>query len=254
MWKAKGKGIKARAALVAMVVLIAAASVPVAMGAITFDITPDTSAAGARTGYKVDVTTDGYNDTVIISVTLPAGFSVVEPTGPWMEIATAELDGEGGWHAKARFESNKPDYRTKINATIANGATATYIIDPVDYGPGGGAHVGPAEVGGMYLEGDLKLPTETNGGYLNATVKPPDGVTLTDVSLDTKPFVRNPAEPGEYPFNVTVKYGETTETRSDGVDIVPAAALPVLTPIGLLALVGILCVVLAGATMRRKKR
>jgi len=250
MGKEKGKGMKASVALAAMIVVMAAAFVPSAM-AIEVTITPDTNAAGATTGYTVDVATDGYSETVNISVTLPAGFAAVEPSGPWIEIATAELYGEGGWQAKTRFESNKPDYKTKINATISNGGTVTYIIDPVDYGLGGGAHVGPAEVGGMNIEGDLKLPTETEVGYLNATVTPPDGVTLNDVSIDIEPFVRNPSEPGEYQFKVTV---EDEPPITYGVNIVPPAALPVLTPIGLLALVGILSIVLVGATMRRKAR
>jgi len=209
----KRKGMKAGVVLAAMVVVIAAALVPIATATVNLDITPGTNAAGATTGYTVDVTTDGYSETVIIHVTIPAGFGTVAPTGPWQEIATAELYGEGGWYAKARFESNSQDYLNLMNVTISNGGVVTYVI-PVDYGPGGGAQVGPAEVGGMHIEGVLKLPTETEAGYFDANVTLPDGVRLNDLSIDTGQYVQNPPEPSPYQFVLTVT-NSTGYTESD---------------------------------------
>ena len=259
MVKEKRKGMKASVVLVAMVVVIAAALVPAVTATINLDITPDTGIAGERAAYRVVATADpGYNGCVLIDMSLPAGFGAIAPTGPWQEIATAELYGEFGeneWYAKTRFESNSQDYLNLMNVTISNnGDLGTYVI-PVDYGPGGGAHVGPTDVGGMHIESVLVLPTATVDGYLFGNITIPDGVTLTHSTLNINRYVRNPSEEGDYNFNLSIvpcadvdpEWGNAT------IHIRSPAALPALTPIGLLALVGLLSVVLVGATVRRKK-
>jgi len=268
MVKEKRKGMKASVVLAAMVVVIAAALVPIvtAQERVTLDITPDTGIAGERVAYHVVATADpGYKGCVLINMSLPAGFGAIAPTGPGQEIATAELYGEFGeyeWYAKARFESNSQNYLNLMNVTISNnGDFGTYVI-PVDYSPGGGAQVGPAEVGGtqdvggMYIKSVLVLPTDTVDGFLFGNITIPEGVTLTHSTLNINRYVRNPSEEGDYNVNLSVapctadvdpEWGNAT------IHIRSPAALPALTPIGLIALVGLLSVVLVGATVRRRK-
>jgi len=253
----KRKGMKANVVLAAMVVVIAATLVPIATAQerVTLDITPDTGIAGERAAYQAVATANpGYNESVVIELSLPAGFGAIAPTGPGQVIATAELYGENGWLAKTKFESNSQDYLTKMDVTISNnGDLGTYVI-PVDYGPGGGAHVGPTDVGGMHIECILTLPTATVDGFLLGDITIPEGVTLTQSTLNINRYVRNPPEEGDYNVTLELVDGDgvinsTTET----IHIRSPAALPALTPIGLIALVGLLSVVLVGATVRRKK-
>ena len=70
---------------------------------------------------------------------------------------------------------------------------------------------------------------------------------ITNVSIDIKQCVQNPTDPGDYTFEAKVD----TATKEEIVHI-KAVPVPALTPIGLLALVGILSMVLAFATLRRK--
>ncbi|KAF5430277.1 hypothetical protein C5S36_13460 [Candidatus Methanophagaceae archaeon] len=263
----KRKGMKVSVVLAAMVVVIATAFVPIATAQerVTLDITPDTGIAGERAAYQAVATANpGYQRCVLINVTLPAGFGAIAPTGPGQEIATAELYGEFGeheWYAKTRFESNSQDYLNQMNVTISNnGDVGTYVI-PVDYGPGGGAQVGPADVGGMQGVGGmhinksvLVLPTDTEDGYLFGNITIPDGVILTHSTLNINRYVRNPPEEGEYNVTLELVDGEGyVESDTATIHIRSPAALPALTPIGLIALVGLLSVVLVGATVRRKK-
>ena len=71
---------------------------------------------------------------------------------------------------------------------------------------------------------------------------------ITNVSIDIKQCVQNPTDPGDYTFEAKVD----TDTDYATVHIIAPAPVPALTPIGLLALVGILSMVLAFATLRRK--
>ena len=257
----KRKGMKASVVLAAMVVVIAAALVPIATAQerVTLDITPDTGIAGERAAYQAVATANpGYQGCVLINVILPAGFGAIAPTGPGQEIATAELYGEFGeheWYAKTRFESNSQDYLNQMNVTISNnGDVGTYVI-PVDYGPGGGAHVGPTYVGGMLIESDLVLPTDTEDGYLFGNITIPPEQIMTQSTLNINRYVQNPSEEGDYNFNMSIVpcAGGDQEWGNATIHIRSPAALPALTPIGLIALVGLLSVVLVGATVRRKK-
>ena len=71
---------------------------------------------------------------------------------------------------------------------------------------------------------------------------------ITNVSIDIKQCVQNPTDPGDYTFEAKVD----TDTKEEIVHIIAPAPVPALTPIGLLALVGILSMVLAFATLRGK--
>jgi len=256
----KRKGMKASVVLAAMVVVIAAALVPIATAQerVTLDITPDTGIAGERAAYQAVATADpGYNESVLIVLSLPAGFGAIAPTGPGQVIANATLSGEKGeteWLAKTKFESNSQDYLNLMDVTISNnGDVGTYVI-PVDYGPGGGAQVGPTDVGGMHIECILTLPTATVDGFLLGDITIPDEVTLTQSTLNINRYVQNPPEEGEYNFTLGLSDREgNIESATETIHIRSPAALPALTPIGLIALVGLLSVVLVGATVRRKK-
>ena len=255
----KRKGMKASFVLAAMVVVIAAALVPIAAAqerVVILDITPDTGISGERAAYQAVATANpGYQGCVLINVSLPAGFGAIAPTGPSQVIATAELYGENGWFAKTKFESSNQNYLTKMNVTISNdGFSAVYPID-VDYGPGGGAHVGPTYVGGMLIESDLVLPTDTEDGYLFGNITIPPGENMTQSTLNIDRYVQNPSEEGDYNFNMSIVpcAGGDQEWGNATIHIRSPAALPALTPIGLIALVGLLSVVLVGATVRRKK-
>ena len=257
----KRKGMKASVVLAVMVVLIAAALVP-AVTAEKLTVTPDDNVAGAITGYTVDVTTtDGYNGTVDIYVTIPAGFGVVAPTfedfDEWGDpplLAEVEIYDDTdpiNPYATAKCTANKINPETKIDVHITKGGdTADYTID-ANYNPGGGAQVGPSTVGGMLIKAVLKLPEGTEDGYLIANLTLPDGVTLKDLSMDTEPYVQNPQEPGSYPIEWSLNDKE--QPTPSPVNLVSPTELPALTPIGLIALVGLLSVVLVGATVRRKK-
>lgn len=254
MGKEKGKGMKAGVALAAMILVMAAAFVPVATAAVGLDITPDTNAAGATTGYtvlgEVGLEDPGYSGCVVLNISIPKEFSAVEPGESGKTIATAKFYGDG-WSATVGAKSNDPNFSERMDVTVGG---TPYTID-VNYGLGGGAKVGPVdnvEWTNMNITlMELKLPTAIKDGYFHANMTLPPGVTLTGFLIDTGPYVQNPSEPGLYPFVVSVG-GESPVTYD--VTIVPPAALPVLTPIGLLALVGILSIVLVGATMRRKAR
>lgn len=251
----KRKGMKASVVLAAMVVVIAATLVPAVTATVNLGITPDTGIAGERAAYNVVATADpGYNESVLIELSLPAGFGAIAPTGPGQEIATATLSGENGWFTKARFESNSQDYLNRMDLTIShNGDVMTYVID-VDYSPGGGAHVGPTNVSRLYIESDLVLPTDTADGYLFGNITIPPGVTLTQSTLNINRYVQNPSEEGDYNVTLELVDGEgNIESDTETIHIRSPAALPALTPIGLIALVGLLSVVLVGATVRRKK-
>lgn len=260
MGKEKGKGMKASVALAAMIVVMAAAFVPVATAVVTLDIAPDTGIAGAKTGYTVlggvGPEDPGYSGCVVLNISIPKEFSAVAPDRSGETIAIAEFYGDG-WSATVGAKSNDPNFLTRMDVTVGG---TPYTID-VNYGLGGGAKVGPVdnvEWTNMNITlMELKLPTAIKDGYFHANMTFPPGVTLTGFLIDTGPYVQNPSEPDSYRFHGEIWdcAGNLLLDEKDGdVTIVPPAALPVLTPIGLLALVGILSIVLVGATMRRKAR
>ena len=255
MGKEKGKGMKASVALAAMIVVMAAAFVPVAT-AIYVTITPDTNVAGATTRYTVEAGRNygdpGYNDWVHINVTLPAGYEAVVPTKGGETIATANLYENGVPYAKVTFTSNNSDPAGLMDVMVSDGSGPISTTIRVDYTPGGITSV-HMTYHGWNIDGEARLPKATTKGYMDANLTIPSGITLTDILIDI-PYVRNPSEPAEYPFEVLVEDSTGIVIEPDEVTIVPPAALPVLTPIGLLALVGILSIVLVGATMRRKAR
>lgn len=229
--------------MVAMIVMVAiTAFTPLAAANITsFTITPDTGMAGEVAAYMVMVNTTGYKS-MIINVTIPAGFGAVAPTTGGEQIAKVDLYEKSGWFAEATFTSNNANPSTKVDVEVvsAGGFTASTTID-ADYSAGG-----KTSVSVPFLYGDVTLPTATKDGYLNASVTLP--ADLTNVSIDIKQFVQNPAEPGDYTFEAKVD-GDTADAT---VHIRAPAPVPALTPIGLLALVGILSIVLAFATSKRK--
>jgi len=247
----KGKSGKSSKKLVtvviaAMIVMVAmTAFTPLAAADITsFTITPDTGMAGEVAAYMVMVNTTGYKS-MIINVTIPAGFGAVAPTTGGEQIAKVDLYETSGWFAGATFTSNDTNSSTKVDVKVVffDGFTLTKTID-VNYSAGGKTSVSVLSI----LYGDVTLPTATKDGYLNASVTQLDGINLTNVSIDIKQFVQNPAEPGDYTFEAKVD-GDTADAT---VHIIAPAPVPALTPIGLLALVGILSIVLAFATSRRK--
>ena len=259
MGKEKGKGMKASVALAAMIVVMAAAFVPVATAAVSLDITPDTNIAGAKTGYtvlgEVGPEDPGYSGCVVLNISIPKEFSAVEPGESGETIATAKFYGDG-WSATVGAKSNDPNFSERMDVMVGG---TPYTID-VNYGLGGGAKVGPVDnvewtkMNITLME--LKLPTAIKDGYFHANMTLPPGVTLTGFLIDTGPYVQNPSEPGLYTFHGKIWdcAGTLLDWEDGDVTIVPPAALPVLTPVGLLALVGILSIVLVGATMRRKAR
>lgn len=259
MGKEKGKGMKASVALAAMIVVMAAAFVPVATAAASLDITPDTNIAGAKTGYTVlgavGPGDPGYSGCVDINISIPKEFSAVAPDRSGETIATAKFYGDG-WSATVGAKSNDPNFLTRMDVTVGG---TPYTID-VNYGLDGGAEVGPVDNVGFTNMNitlmKLKLPTATKTGYFHANMTLPPGLNLTGFLIDTGPYVQNPSEPGLYmfPYEFSDCEGNLLGWGDGEVPIVPPAALPVLTPIGLLALVGILSIVLVGATMRRKAR
>ena len=266
MVKEKRRGMKASVVLAAMVVVIAAALVPIATATVDLAITPDTGIAGERAAYRVDVDTGGYDGCVIVNVTIPAGFGAIAPTtddfgGQWGDpplIATAYLYNQSNsLLATVKLTANKDNPTTEMNVSIdAGGAPANFIIS-VDYNPGGETHVGPASVQGMNISGHVTSPTETRNGYLNATIEPPagTGITIKSVTIVFENFVQNPTEEGLYLFTASARPCEGGDPESDTatIHIRGPAPLPALTPIGLIALVGLLSVVLVGATVRRRK-
>ncbi len=266
----KRKGMKASVVLAAMVVVIAAALVPAVTATVNLDITPDTGIAGERAAYMVDVATGEY-DCVIVNVTMPPGFGAIAPTtgdfgGQWGDsplIATAYLYGVNPASlgdpllATVKFTANKNNPTTKMNVSISDGGAPANFIISVDYNPGGETYVGPANVRGMNISGHVTLPTETRNGYLNATIEPPTGtdIKIDGVKIVFGKFVQNPTEEGLYLFtaSATPCGGGNLESGTATIHIRGPAPLPALTPIGLIALVGLLSVVLVGATVRRKK-
>lgn len=249
----KGKSGKSSKKLVtvviaAMIVMVAmTAFTPLAAAGITsFTITPDTGMAGEVAAYMVMVNTTGYKS-MIINVTIPAGFGAVAPTTGGEQIAKVDLYKKSGWFAGATFTSNDTNPSTEVDVEVVfDGVTLIKTIE-ANYSAGGTTSVSVAYLG-MSLDGDVTLPTATRDGYLNASVTQLDGINLTNVSIDIKQFVQNPAEPGDYTFEAKVD-GDTADAT---VHIRAPAPVPALTPIGLLALVGILSIVLAFATSKRK--
>lgn len=237
--------------MVAMIVMVAiTAFTPLAAANITsFTITPDTGMAGEVAAYMVVVNTTGYKS-MIINVTIPAGFGAVAPTTGGEQIAKVDLfyrAGTSGGLAEATFTSNDTNPSAEVDVKVVfDGFTVTKTID-VNYSAGGTTSVGVSYLG-MSLDGDVTLPTATKDGYLNASVTLPGVINLTNVSIDIKQFVQNPAEPGDYTFEAKVD----DYTADATVHIRAPAPVPALTPIGLLALVGILSIVLAFATSKRK--
>ena len=224
-----------------------------ANGAITnFKITPDTGMVGDVSAYQVVVNTTGVSGQLELNITIPAGFSVANDTMTSnVEIARVDIYEDTGYYGNATFTANQTNPTTDVCVEAKAGTvTAKKTVKNVDYSPGAVNSIN-VSVGSTNLNATVTLPAASVGGsngYLNASIKLPTGHNITNVSISIQQYVQNPADEGDYTF--VAKVG--TATNSSIVHIIAPAPVPALTPIGLLALVGILSMVLAFATLRRK--
>lgn len=233
------------AAMIVSAVMTAFIPVVAVTGAITsFKITPDTGMAGDVSAYQAVVNTTGVSDSLVLNITIPAGFGAVAPTCPGKLLAQVDIYDTNGWYANVIFEAG-PDPATQVKVTASDGVDTVITTKTVNYDPGAVSPIS-ASVGSMSLDATVTLPTAGDDGYLNASVEIP-GKTLTNVSIDIKRYVQNPTNPGDYTF-----IAEVDGDMADATVHIKAVPVPALTPIGLLALVGILSMVLAFATLRRK--
>ena len=218
------------------------AFVPLAAAGVTnFEITPDTGTTGEVAAYRAVVNTTGVTS---LNITIPAGFGAKAPTSSGVEIARAYIwDTQGRNWTLVFTAGGNPSTEIDVdgyNETgVWSGATVTFDID---YDPGGGVDISSPWSGGSYA--NLTLPTASINGSLNVSVP----LNITNATIDVQQYVKNPTTAGDYEF-VADGVSETVHIAA-----VPPVPVPEFNIFGLLALVGILSVVIAFATLRREKQ
>lgn len=223
-----------------------------------FNITPDQEIAGTISSYIMTLNTTGFS---LLNVTIPAGFGAQEPRQDQGGAQIAKIDfwnSSIGWLANVTITanstqpSNKVDIEAFVNTTIGVIGPIKKLGVPANYTLGNTTTINYSSPPWVSINATLALPTVTKNGSLNISfnifpliIKKPN-----NVSINFGQFVKNPEIPGDYVFTAKAD-GEPTGV-SKTVHIRAPAPVPALTPIGLLALVGILSIVLAFATSGRK--
>ena len=250
----KRKGMKASVVLAAMVVVIATALVPIAAAA-TLYITADTYITGETAQYTMVADDLSGSGRLLIDGTIPAGYEVEQPDAGGKLVAKALFYNETGKKfATVFFNASSVSPQNEIDVyVIVDGASSSATIKNVNYTSGGSTTVDniTSASGNFKLSGGIKLPTGSGTGSMHAGVTLPDWVTVTKVVITTGKLVKNPEDAG--PYSPTLSINGEDVPLDKPVPIRAPAALPALTPIGLIALVGLLSVVLVGATVRRRK-
>lgn len=216
---------------------------PLAAAQVTkFEITPANNIAGATSAYTIQVNTTGFKS---LNITLSEGFKVKTPSAGDL-IARVDLwwDTPPGTHyGYVTFRANVTDPSGKMDVYAdIGGATATLQGMEVNYAEGATTSI--KSPFGTHLErAKLTLPTAVEKGCLNITGLPGP---ITNVTVSIGEFVKNPAIAGDYVF-IADGVPETVHITADPVPV------PVVSTIGLLALIGILSIVLATSVKRRRK-
>jgi len=221
------------------------AFVPLATAAVTnFVITPANNLAGATSAYTIQVNTTGFTSLDII---IPARFKAVTPPGGAL-IARADLwwntPSPGTHYGYVTFTANATDPSNKVDVFAdIGGGTATLRGMAVNYAEGATTSI-KSPFGTNPERASLTLPTAAAIGSLSLHDLPD---TITNVTVSIGEYVKNPTT-GDYTF-VADGVSETVHIRAPA----PPVPVPEFNIFGLLALVAILAVAIAFATLRRKK-
>lgn len=218
---------------------------PLAAAQVTkFEITPANNIAGATSAYTIQVNTTGFKS---LNITLSEGFKVKTPSAGDL-IARVDLwwDTPPGTHyGYVTFRANVTDPSGKMDVFAdIGGATATLQGMEVNYAEGATTSI-KSPFGTHPERAKLKLPTAVEKGCLNITGLPDE---ITNVTVSTGEFVKNPAIAGDYVFTADEVPETVHITANPNPNPVPA-----VNAIGLLALVVILSIVLATSVKRRRK-
>ncbi|NAS88810.1 hypothetical protein C4E24_03605, partial [ANME-1 cluster archaeon AG-394-G21] len=201
MNKKEGKKIAVMAAVIVGFMVIA--FMPLASATVTyFGVDPVTGYAGTTDSYNILIDTTGVQT---LNITIPAGFLAVEPATSgdeiltvnfWNTTGTKDFYGIGIVTAKGT-DTVEVYVRLRIGGEEVTGT----IIENVDYTPGvttifesplKDSHGDTSTV-------TVKLPTETEGGYMDITI----ACTLfylESMGVNLKQCVRNPTVADDYTF------------------------------------------------------
>jgi hypothetical protein len=193
-------------ALLAVVMMTA----PIASAVVTtFNVTADTTTAGATTEYTVQLNTSGFNS---LNITIPAGLGAVVPAAG-DPVARVDLWGAGaGDYANVTFTANSTAPSTTVDVCAYDpDLLGPYVMSGVDYAAGGVTDM----LKGEYMV-NLTLPTTGADGTLKLSVSGEVEITNMTVKLY---LVKNPTTAGTHTF-------VANETNSSVVTI--GTATPVI--------------------------
>ena len=180
-----------------------------------------------------------------LNITIPKGFRAETPPGGAL-ITRADLwwdtPSPGTLYGYVTFTANVTDPSNKVDVFANIGGTTAILRDmPVNYAEGATTSI-KSPFGANPERANLTLPTATANGNLSLHNLPD---TITNVTVSIGEYVKNPATAGDYVF--------VADGVSETVHIAAPVPVPEFNIFGLLALVGILSVVIAFATLRRGK-
>ena len=175
----------------------------------SFTIAPDKGETGAVSAYDVTINTTGFT---LLDMTIPAGFKAEVPEDGDLLAETWTWDNESNEYY-IKFTANGTD---EIDLYCACGSDEVNYTFDASYGEGDSINISVRCWGTAYA--NLTLPTSTVNGSLNMSLGG-SSKKLTNVSISIKEFVRNPAECGNYTFNVII---DNTYFDSDTVWITAA--------------------------------